>query len=697
MKRSKSVLGFLLFTLTLCYADVDLKALVNRQDLWPKEITLLETISYKSGKKFTLGSKLPLLEITADEIILGEGKDRYRLDPHYTNLSLLIDETALLQAAPSTLPSNNRSLNPASLEGPDFSFLLDTKVELTEADRTKAIDLLLAQGGYLKAAAQLRQALLESYESGGVNNSTEWTDRLNFARICSILGEKESLLKKEDSLFGNHGEESFYKRFKPETVKFFLSSPPALTKTLLILKSEDDLIGVFSVLDSLFQTYSTLINDYSSLAGALAIVYDQPLPRQWPHHQVSKKLVPLINEKQWIPLFDYFQKKDQDNTLASKIKEMSVSELKFVVDCPIEITELEWALKEQRTSRGSFDKTYFDVAYDESRIKGEKAIYNWPFEDLYTLANIKKNKGICIDQSYFAAQSAKAFAIPSISISGEGSNCAHAWFGFMPSGDKWNMKGGRYEANNYVVGFAWDPQTWNRINDHELEYISQRYSDSPEYEQSQRFLIFSELGSPTFSSEQILKIVNESKTTCLKNPEPWFKLEKLYKVNGQKEELKTLYTEMIQQFSLQKDWKILAQEGLSKIDSDTGGSQSSESTAKIINENKGKRADLAIQIASRESLQKIQNDNYEDSFSLYQSVIKKFGKENGLMIISSLVEPYLALCISKEQSELAFKAIKVAQKLIDNTEREASLNQSKQAIDRLKKEVEAALNTPPTT
>ncbi len=696
MYHTRSLLGFLLLTLTLSYAEFDLKALAKRKDLWPKEITLLNTLNYKSGKTFLLGSKHPLLEISADEIVFGEGKDRYRLEHHYTNLSLLIDETALLQAPPSTQASSNHSVNPTSLEGPDFSFLLNTKMELTEADQTKAIDLLLAQGGYLKAAAQLRQTLLDSYLSGEANTK-EWTDRLNFARICSILGENESLLKKEDSLFGNNGEVAFYKRFKPETLKFFLSSPPALTKTLLILKSEDDLIGVFSVLDSLFQTYSNQINDYSSLAGAFAIVYDQPLPEQWPHHQVNKKLLPLINEKQWLPLFDYFQKKDQENALASKIKEMSVSELKFVVDCPIEITELEWALKEQRSARGSFDKTYFDVEYDESRIKGDKFIANWPFEARYSLANIKKNKGICVDQSYFATQSAKAFAIPSISISGEGSNCRHAWFGFMPSGDKWNMKGGRYEANNYVVGFAWDPQTWNRINDHELEYISQRYSDSPEYEQSQRFLIFAALGSPTFSPEQLLKIVNESKTTCLKNPEPWFKLEKLYKVNGQKEELKTLYLEMVQQFSSQKDWKTLAQEGLAKIDSDSGGSQSSESTTKIMNENKGKRADLAIQIASRESLQKMQNENYEDSFSLYQTVIKKFGKENGLMILTELVEPYLALCISKEQSELAIKALKAAEKLIDNTERQASLNQSKQAIDSLKKEVEAALKTPPTS
>lgn len=677
--------------MTLDSTEFDLKTLANRKDLWPKEITLMKTLSYSQGKTFYLGTKQPLLEISPTEIVFGDGKNRYRLDPIYTNLSLLIDETALLQSPPSS-PSNPSALNPTQMEGPDFTFLLNTKVEFSEADRAKAIDLLLTQGGYFKVAAQIRQALYEAYESSGAN-SIEWTDRLYFARICSILGEKESNLKKEDSLFDNNADAPFYKRFKPESLRFFLSSPPALTKALLIQKSEDDLIGLFSVLDSLFQTYSTQVNDYSSLAAAFAIVYDQPLPKRWPHGQVNHALVPLLNDKQWIPLFAYFQKKDQENALAVKIKEMSASELKFVVDCPIEISELEWALKEQRNGRSTFDKTYFDVQYDEPRIKGREVQYSWPHEENYTLAMIKKKGGICIDQSYFAALCAKAFAIPSISISGEGSNCAHAWLGFMPSGDKWNMKGGRYEANNYVVGFAWDPQTWNQINDHELEYISQRYSDSKEYEQSQGYLMFAELGAEVFTKEQLAKILLESKTICLKNPEPWFKLEKQYKIAAQNEDLKTLYTEMLEQFSSQKDWKTRAQEGLSKTagGSESGDSNSTDAATKIMNENRGKRADLAIQIASKDAFQKIQNDHYEEAFTVYQTIIKKFGKESGLMIINELVEPFIALSISKQQLELKDKALKAAEKLIDNTEREASLNQSKQRLDKLQKEIEEAL------
>ena len=691
MKRLISISIFLIFTMSsIALGAIDLKALAARKELWPKEITLIQTIHF-SKKKILIGSKFPLLNVSSDEILFEADKERYRLDPKFTNLSLLVDENSLIQNPTANSPQTT-TLLPSQMGGPDFSFLLDIKREFSESDRTKAIDLLLTEGGYLKASAQLREALFKYYDSGETI-SPEWTHRLYFASICELLGQKESSLTREGALFSNKGDSSLYKRFKPETLRYFLSSPHALTKALLVLKSEDDPIGLLTILETLLQAYPEQMNDYSSLAGAFAIVYDQAIPKRWPHDQVNHKLVPLLKDQPWLPLFEYFFKKDQENQLAGKIKEMSVSELKYVVDCPIEISELEWALKFQRNSRSSFDKTYFDVEYDESRISGRVAEYVWPHESPYTLANIKKNKGICIDQSYFSAIAAKAFAIPSISISGQGSNCAHAWLGFMPSGDKWNMKGGRYAANNYVVGFALDPQTWNLINDHELEYISQRYSDSKEYEQSQEFLIFEALCEQFYTKEQRAKILTEAKSLCLKNPEPWFKLEKLYKANSQKEELKSLYTEMIQQISAQKDWKIRAQEGLGKINSDPveGSTNPSETSSQIMNENRSKRSDLAIQTAARDSLQKLQNENYEEAYTLYQTIIKRFGKENGLMILSDLVQPFVAISLSKEQVELTNNSLKFAEKLVDNTQRQASLNQTKQYLDYLKKEVAESL------
>ncbi|MES2310374.1 MAG: hypothetical protein V4507_16095 [Verrucomicrobiota bacterium] len=689
-KIAKSLFKAFTFTLLFTpllplYSELNLQLLSTKKDLWPKELVLLEAIHYNSGKKFPIGIKVRLLDVQANSIIFESNSERYSLPSHFTNLRFLVDES-LLSETSSASPT---LIKISDIPGPDFSFLLNTRIDLTEAEKSKAIDLLISEGGYLKVAAQLGDCLLKGFENGD-SNSNAWKERLIFAQICFLLGQSESSFYSEKALIPANPGTPLYRRFKPETLRFFLSAPPALTKTILALKNEDNLIGALTILEEIWQHSPEGITEYPALSGAFAVVYDQLIPQEWPHTQVTKTLVPLLKEKPWIVLFDYYRKKDQENSLATKIKEMSVSELKFVVDAPLEISEFEWALKEERQSRGSFDRAYFDVDYDLSRIKGNEAIYSWPHDADYTLANIKKNKGICIDQSYFSSISAKAFGIPSISISGQGSNCSHAWLGFMPSSDKWNMKGGRYEANNYVVGYAWDPQTWKKINDHELEYLSQRYNTTPEYEQSQYDLILANLLKSQASEDQIIKLLNEAKSICSKNPAAWFALEKHLQQKGNTEDLKSLYEQMIDQFSSQKDWKTQAQEKLAKLASKNEGSSNdtSELTSKIIQDNRGKRSDLAIDLATRAILQKIQTENYDESFEMYQNVIKKFGKENGLTLIRNLTSPFTALALAQKQDDLVDKILKVSEKLIDNTERQASLNQTKQSLDYLKAEVE---------
>jgi hypothetical protein len=678
----------LFFSLLLpLFPELNLSSLSARKDLWPKEVVLLNSISYKSGKKILFASKLEVTEIRPEGLIVRHEKERYSLPAEYTNLSLLVDESQLTSPSLSTTASAPNKISDHS--GPDFSFLLNTRIDLAEADRTKAVELLIREGGYLKAAAQLAEALQKGFEQGD-SNSSAWRDRLILAQICSLLGQNEPSAFSESPLFKSTPGSPLHKRFKSETLRYFLSAPGALTKTLLSLKNDDNLVGVLSILEEIHEAFPEAIVEYPSLAGAFAVVYDQPIPREWPHSQVKKSLVPILKEKPWITLFDYFCKKDKENALATKIKEMSVFELKFVVDVPLEISELEWALKEERQSRGSFDRTYFDVEYDVERIKGSVAVYDWPHEASYTLANIKKNKGICIDQSYFSSIAAKAFGIPSISISGRGSNCSHAWLGFMPSVDKWNMKGGRYEANNYVVGFAWDPQTWKEINDHELEYLSQRYNDTPEYEQSQYDLILASLLQFQAPPDQVMKLLDEAKILCPKNPEVWIALENFLRQQGKTDELKSLYEQMIEQFSSQKDWKTQAQEKLAKLAAKTEGESqtASELTSKIIRDNRGKRSDLAIDLASREILQKILSENDDEAFEMFQSTIKKFGKDNGLTLMRNLTSPFTAIALSQKKDDLVNKILKASEKLIDNTEREASLNQTKQYLEGIKSDVE---------
>lgn len=687
MKIVKSALFATLIFISPLYS-LDLKALSQRKELWPENVIILNNLSYRSGKNIPFGTKVKVTEINEDSVGFKMGNTTYLVTPEYTNLSYLVDETKLLESNPaSTSPAP--AIAASQLPGPDFSFLLDTRIEFSDAEKNKGIELLLREGGYAKAHAQLMEALWKGFESGD-SNSAGWVQRLCFARVCFLLSQNEEVLATENSWIKAQKGNVTYKRFKPESLRLFLSTPPALLQAFLVIKTTDDPLGMLTVLEQLYEKFGAVIHDYPSLTGALMIVYDQKLPRGWPHTQVKADLVPFNKETPWIDLFQYFTTQDQASKLLTKIKEMSVSELKFVVDCPLETKELEWALQNIRQSRTTFDKAYFDVEYDESRIKSRSTQYQWPYDNFYTLENIQTKKGICIDQSYFSSIAAKAFGIPSISISGQGANCAHAWLGFMPSGDKWNMKGGRYEANNYVVGFAWDPQTWLEINDHELEYISQRYADTPEYLQSQSYLLALSTAQNHYSPDQAYKLLSEAKNICPKNPEPWFLIETHLRKTKQIDELKNHYTLMIEQFSTQKDWKTKIQESLAKLNQDSDGNSEGDqnATAKLIRDNSKKRSDIAIDIATREAIQKLHAASYDEAYTMFESIIKKFGKENGLMIMNQLVEPFIAISLAEKKDDLVGKCLKYSEKLIDNTERQASLNQTLKHHQRIKSSVE---------
>ncbi len=48
----------------------------------------------------------------------------------------------------------------------------------------------------------------------------------------------------------------------------------------------------------------------------------------------------------------------------------------------------------------------------------------------------------------------------------------------------WQMDAGRYAEQKFVAGMAFDPQTWQNVNDHELVFLAERFHELPRYRQS---------------------------------------------------------------------------------------------------------------------------------------------------------------------------------------------------------------------
>ena len=72
--------------------------------------------------------------------------------------------------------------------------------------------------------------------------------------------------------------------------------------------------------------------------------------------------------------------------------QLSVTELKFVVDHRLPKSELDWARESVKLRRASFDKIFSSIKYDRPRLEG--GIFRWPYGD-YRLVQLKKKGNLC--------------------------------------------------------------------------------------------------------------------------------------------------------------------------------------------------------------------------------------------------------------------------------------------------------------
>ena len=88
--------------------------------------------------------------------------------------------------------------------------------------------------------------------------------------------------------YSKTGNDSF------ESVFIEVGKKTTLQKVFLkALHHEDNDIQALKIFLSIAQDHPDSIERYSALAVAYAVVFDQPFPRNWPHHQVLSKDVPI--------------------------------------------------------------------------------------------------------------------------------------------------------------------------------------------------------------------------------------------------------------------------------------------------------------------------------------------------------------------------------------------------------------------
>ena len=451
-------------------------------------------------------------------------------------------------------------------------------------------------------------------------------------------------------------------RLSPALALELANDPAFLEEFFRELSPEDYAPGVLLRLQELRAQLPAAWPEYRSLMLALAMVYDQQMPEFWPHHQVASNAVPRDGAGV-TSLFDYFYRANEARRTEHDLRGLGVGELKFVVDAPVEVSELEWAAKNVRTAKSQFAKVFEMVSYDHERAK--QAEYVWPEGTDYRLATILGRGGICTDQAYFASLAGKAKGIPTLYFAGQGKDGGHAWFGFLRGGGRWEMDAGRYLRQNYTTGLALDPQTWLPISDHELLFLSKTEAASPSMQaarvdlaMTELFLRRGDLASAELTSESAWRAAQDYLAA-------WELRERVLAESGSGDKLREFYGQGVNYFRRNEGMRVRFQSKLAEL-ARTGGDHAAarELEARMVRENRRERVDLSA-TAGGEVLNRLLGEgDYVAAMREYSSLTRRLGRTGGGSFFYEIVQPFVGRLRQLGRDEDAERALREARRVM---------------------------------
>jgi tetratricopeptide (TPR) repeat protein len=429
-----------------------------------------------------------------------------------------------------------------------------------------------------------------------------------------------------------------------------------------LLAPVDNPAEVLTVLQKVHTAEPALWAEYGSLALALAVVYDTPPSPYWPHGQVDDRVLPRrlpAPEK----IFAYLARLDRTNVSLHRLRRLPAGELKFLVDLAVPFTELDWARQNVPPGLADLGKAYDLIKYRKDRI--EKGQFIWPGPD-YRLATILQQGGICVDQAYFASTAGKAKGIPTIMFRGAGLDGRHAWFGYLDANQKWQLDCGRYAEQKFVVGLAYDPQTWGNINDHELGFITERFRALPTYKLSVMHAAFAGEYLRDSQPDMALKAAREAVNRDRRNLNAWgILLQAQAAASPDQRAQENILREAVLAFKKYPDLEIAFSRQLVTVLRQRGES----SVADFEEQRLGKkyqstRVDLSVQQAAGTVERSMKSDDVATQIKVYNRILDTAGQGQAIDFYDKVVTPFVTHLAEQGQVPAALQCLDRARRTL---------------------------------
>jgi hypothetical protein len=542
-------------------------------------------------------------------------------------------------------------------------------------ERLQQVESVAASSGWASVAPALRAAALKAYgqermaAAGAWYHAYEWTALFSEPEdrfMDGWIGAMTAAHLNYPAVAGKYDPTTkpIGGNLSAETQDWLLSNPAFSEEFFSILKPVDNVPKVFAILESLHQHSPEKFARYSSLALAIAVVYDVPPPNYWPHHQVTQE---ALSRKLQDPVspFDYFTQEAMEGRAYFNLAELRAEELKFMIDVAAPVPELQWAQRTVTLPLDQLEGAYQMIKYREDR-GTTKANMVWSGTP-YTLAAILESGGICIDQSYFASEVGKAHGVPTLMFMGAGQDGRHAWFGFLDSEHKWRLDVGRYAEQRLVTGLAFDPQTWEAISDHELQFLSERFRALPSFMQSRvheefagDYLQWGDAQSAAAAARMAVNIEPRNlpgwETLIAADARLGIPPSALEAVMREAAHALGRYPDLMTSFESRVCASLRARGETSLADYEERG---------IADRLKGDRADLAVQQASAILSRSMATQAIPDQVATYNALVAQFGHGSGAIFFDQIVLAFVEHLVKVNMKPQARDAVERARAALD--------------------------------
>lgn len=474
-----------------------------------------------------------------------------------------------------------------------------------------------------------------------------------------------------------------------ELAEYMLASPELLSDFFSAISPKDDAPKVAGAIIDIYKSDPENFKKYPRLALAIALVFDTPPPKIWPHAQVSEKYLPRKFPAPAEAFAEWKAARDRGRLLF-QFERMSLGELKYLVASLATSEDRQWAQKSISINASNIGKLYSSVAYNYSRITAKQ--YDWNGSD-YRLKTIRETGGICTDQAYFAAEAAKARGVPAFIFAGAGADGFHAWTAAMKKPGSWEFGIGRYEGARYVTGTTIDPQTWEIASDHDLESLREGFRNGAKYRENELHTIFAEkfFKSGDYSSAE--KSARKALSLDKRNAKTWRILIDALQKSGDEKKVLSALDEAVKAFFKYPDIDAeFRRELISKLKATSKEDEARKLSTSIILKTKSSRPDIAMSFARAELEGDIASGEAEKLATSYKRLLGVF-KSDAAMSATGITIPIINALLKKGKIDETDEIMKITRQTL-KTSRDSTLTQLLDNIDRqlsvIKSKIKAA-------